>query len=247
MKIYKLKNIRLIVVLFFCLVSNIAIAQYNENGDPIVVEEVDVVPPPITVVISGQELIDTKINSQFTYTITSSNFNSAIMNTTNWTVGVTGVIISTTNNSIVVKWNDISNLDELNESVSYSGTTNTGTVVQGSFDVHIYTSTLIGATEIKIPESRIQTYSIDHANYFSYGINNNSWTIVKGTPISYGENSVTVQWDTAGTGTVKCDLVINSQNINYTKAINITSTLVNKEVMFVYDNSGNLTTINKPE
>tara|TARA_B110000046_G_scaffold86197_1_gene94276 strand:+ start:1220 stop:1660 length:441 start_codon:yes stop_codon:yes gene_type:complete len=90
---------------------------------------------------------------------------------------------------------------------------------------------LIGETNIIIPNNRIQKYRIKAL------INNNSWEVIKGEIISYDLFGITVKWNAAGVGRVKCTPAFSLTS--YSLDINITSTLTGNETSFTYDTSGN--------
>jgi hypothetical protein len=96
---------------------------------------------------------------------------------------------------------------------------------------------IVGETNIVIPNNRIKTYTtrkIKNGN-----INNSSWEVEKGQIISYGwfGSSITVKWNAAGVGRVKCTPAFSLTS--YSLDINITSTLTGNETSFTYDISGN--------
>ena len=251
MKLHKFINIQLFVFLCFCFVSNLSFAQFNQLSDynftdPIGIDDLPFEPLP-DVSISGSNLIDTNANGETTYTISSYNFSTGgfdvvQMNRGDWTVGGNGSITSATNNTVVIRWNEIPISETTRtEIISFRGTTSSGVTVTLNNKVTIYTSRLIGEVNIVIPNNRIQTYTIDHEYSLSYVTNNNSWQVEQGEIISYGDDSVTVKWNTAGVGNITCSTPTGLGMASYFMQVNITSTLTGNETMFTYDTSGNQT------
>jgi hypothetical protein len=252
MKLYKLIHFQPFIFLCFYFVSNLSFAQFNELRDPVHDPRelpIDPIPtrPLLRVGISGNIRVDTKINNQITYTIQASTFNfftgslgRVQIASGTWSVGNNGRVISSTNNSLVVSWYEVPTSEErINEIISFVGTTNLGQPIASTTIIDIYTSRLTGETNITIPNNRIQTYKIEHGYPFPYVTNNNSWSIENGEVISYGNDSITIQWNTSGTGRVTCNTSTALGVASYSNQVNITSTSTGNETMFTYDTSGN--------